>query len=79
MTGIGADWIIIDDPLQAAHVRSEARSDAVVQVFRESLSTRLNNPTSGKILLVQQRLSPSDLCGSLTEAKDHVWHLDVAL
>ena len=75
MTGIGADWIIIDDPLQAAHVRSEARSDAVVQVFRESLSTRLNNPTSGKILLVQQRLSPSDLCGSLTEAKDHVWRV----
>ena len=55
MTGIGADWIIIDDPLQAAHIRSEARSNAVVQMFRESLSTRLNNPTSGKILLVQQR------------------------
>ena len=53
MTGIGADWIIIDDPLQAAHVRSEARSDAVVQVFRESLSTRLNNPTRDHVIFMQ--------------------------
>ena len=31
LTGLGADWIILDDPLQAAHMRSEVRQDDLVQ------------------------------------------------
>jgi predicted phage terminase large subunit-like protein len=73
MTGLGADWIILDDPLQAAHRRSDKRSDNLETTFREALSTRLNNPSTGKILLVQQRIAPSDLCGRLTEHEDHPW------
>jgi len=73
MTGLGADWIILDDPLQAAHMRSETRQDDVIQVFKQSISTRLNTPKDGKILLVQQRISPNDLCGALTDAPAHPW------
>jgi predicted phage terminase large subunit-like protein len=73
MTGLGADWIILDDPLQAAHRRSDKRSDNLETTFREALSTRLNNPSTGKILLIQQRIAPSDLCGRLTEQDDHPW------
>ena len=73
MTGLGADWIILDDPLQAAHRRSDKRSDNLETTFREALSTRLNNPSTGKILLIQQRIAPSDLCGRLTENEDHPW------
>ena len=73
MTGLGADWIILDDPLQAAHMRSETRQEDVVQVFKQSISTRLNNPESGRILLIQQRISPNDLCGALTELPRHPW------
>ena len=73
MTGLGADWIILDDPLQAAHMRSETRQDDVIQVFKQSVSTRLNNPKDGKILLVQQRISTNDLCGALTDAPAHPW------
>ena len=73
MTGLGADWIILDDPLQAAHRRSDKRSDNLETTFREALSTRLNNPSTGKILLIQQRIAPSDLCGRLTENEGHPW------
>ncbi len=73
MTGLGADWIILDDPLQAAHRRSDTRGDKLETTFREALSTRLNNPSKGKILLIQQRIAPSDLCGRLTEHEGHPW------
>ena len=73
VTGLGADWIILDDPLQAAHRRSDKRSDNLETTFREALSTRLNNPSTGKILLIQQRIAPSDLCGRLTENEGHPW------
>lgn len=73
MTGLGADWIILDDPLQAAHRRSDKRSDNLETTVREALSTRLNNPSTGKILLIQQRIAPSDLCGRLTEHEGHPW------
>jgi predicted phage terminase large subunit-like protein len=73
VTGLGADWMILDDPMQAAHMRSEARSNTVEHTFREALSTRLNNPGTGKILLVQQRIAPSDLSGRLTEPENHPW------
>ena len=73
MTGLGADWIILDDPLQAAHSRSDKRGDNLETTFREALSTRLNNPSKGKILLIQQRIAPSDLCGRLTEHEGHPW------
>ena len=73
MTGLGADWIILDDPLQAAHMRSETRQEDVVQIFKQSISTRLNTPENGRILLIQQRISPNDLCGALTELPKHPW------
>jgi len=73
LTGLGADWIILDDPLQAAHMRSEVRQDDLAQVFRQSVTTRLNDPETGKMLLVQQRISPHDLCGDLTRDVGHPW------
>ena len=73
LTGLGADWIILDDPLQAAHMRSEVRQDDLAQVFRHSVTTRLNDPETGKMLLVQQRISPNDLCGDLTRDPGHLW------
>ena len=73
MTGLGADWIILDDPMQAAHMRSDIRGDNLETTFREALSTRLNNPSTGKILLIQQRIALSDLCGRLTENEGHPW------
>ena len=75
MTGLGADWIILDDPLQVAHMRSETRLDDVIRVFKQSVSTRLNNPKNGKILLIQQRISPNDLCGALTDTPMHPWKI----
>ena len=75
MTGLGADWIVLDDPLQAAHMRSEIRQDDLIQVFRQSITTRLNHLEKGKMLLIQQRISPNDLCGALTQDPNHNWNI----
>jgi predicted phage terminase large subunit-like protein len=54
-------------------MRSEVRQDDLAQVFRHSVTTRLNDPETGKMLLVQQRISPNDLCGDLTRDPGHPW------
>ena len=43
------------------------------RIFRDPLSARLKNPSTGKILPVLQRIAPSDLFGRLTEHKGHPW------
>jgi hypothetical protein len=38
--------------------------------FKEGLYTRLNDPKTGRILLVMQRIHPDDLTGELLERSD---------
>ena len=65
MTGLGADYIIVDDPMQANEVRSETKMTDIKNRFKEGLYTRLNDPKTGRILLVMQRIHPDDLTGML--------------
>lgn len=66
ITGKGADFIIVDDPMKFEDVGSESRRDDVAQwVF--NLPTRLNNPNKGGILLIAQRLHPDDVVGRILE------------
>ena len=65
ITGLGADWIIIDDPHNASEAYSEASREKVKNFFRQTLLSRLNNPSEGKLLLVMQRLHEDDLSGHL--------------
>jgi predicted phage terminase large subunit-like protein len=65
MTGLGADYIIIDDIAKAGDVSSEAARKAVQRYYRETLITRLNNKTTGVIIVVMQRLHDDDLVGFL--------------
>ena len=59
----GSFWMIPCRPHTC--VQRYART-ILAQVFRHSVTTRLNDPETGKMLLVQQRISPNDLCGDLT-------------
>ena len=52
ITGFGADWIIIDDPHNATEAYSEASREKVKNFFRQTLLSRLNNPSQGRIVLV---------------------------
>ena len=63
LTGRGADFIIIDDPLKPVDAMSESRRAAVNQWFDGTLYSRLNDKTKGAIVIVMQRLHEDDLVG----------------
>ena len=65
LTGMGADFIIIDDPLKASDAYQKTIRDHVNDIFRSAILTRLNDKKKGGVLLVQQRLHEEDLFGSL--------------
>ncbi|OAN99200.1 hypothetical protein A8B75_19310 [Sphingomonadales bacterium EhC05] len=70
LTGRGADYFIIDDPLKAEDAHSEVARNACIDWFRNTASSRLNNPKTGRFLLVAQRLHQEDLAGVLEENSD---------
>ena len=63
LTGRGADFIIVDDPLKPVDAMSESRRAAVNQWFDGTLFSRLNDKTKGAIVIVMQRLHEDDLVG----------------
>src|SRR6185312_7553480 len=63
MTGLRADFVILDDPMSVDDALSELKRDSINLTFRESLPTRLNNPDSSVIICIMQRLSDDDTSG----------------
>ena len=63
LTGRGADFIIIDDPLKPEEALSETQRKAVNDWFDHTLYSRLNNKKDGCIILIMQRLHEDDLVG----------------
>jgi predicted phage terminase large subunit-like protein len=61
MTGGGGDIFIVDDPIAARDVSSEAMREKCLEDFNY-LITRLDQPKSTQVLLVMQRLHVDD-CG----------------
>jgi hypothetical protein len=64
-TGEGADIIVCDDPHNVRDRESEVMRQNVITWWNEVMSTRLNNPNTGRRVLVMQRLHEDDLCGHL--------------
>ena len=67
LTGRGADFIIIDDPLQPDKAISDVRRKAVNDWYDNTLVSRLNHKLTGCIILVMQRLHEDDLVGHVLE------------
>jgi predicted phage terminase large subunit-like protein len=63
LTGRGADFIIIDDPLKPDEALSDTQRKAVNDWFDRTLYSRLNNKRDGCIILIMQRLHEDDLVG----------------
>jgi predicted phage terminase large subunit-like protein len=63
LTGRGADFIIIDDPLKPLEAISDTRRKAVNDWFDHTLYSRLNDKRNGRIAIVMQRLHEDDLVG----------------
>jgi len=67
LTGRGADFIIIDDPLKPEEALSETRRTGVNEWYDNTLISRLNNKESGVIIIVMQRLHQDDLVGHVLD------------
>lgn len=67
-TGFGADLIIVDDLMKAADASSAAERQRVRDCYEQTLLSRLNNKSEGRVILIQQRLHEDDLPGYLLES-----------
>src|SRR5271154_1658583 len=67
LTGRGADFIIIDDPLKPDEALSDSQRKAVNEWFDHTLYSRLNNKQTGCIIIIMQRLHEDDLVGHVLE------------
>ncbi len=70
LTGLGADFIILDDVLKPDEALSDTRRQAVNHWYANTLQSRLNNKETGRIIIVMQRLHQDDLVGFVTELED---------
>ena len=70
LTGRGADFIIIDDPLKPDQALSETQRKAVNDWYDHTLISRLNSKRDGCIILIMQRLHEDDLVGHVLQQSD---------
>lgn len=68
--GRGADFIVVDDPIKALDALSEAERRRMAEFYDNTLVTRLNDKTSGAIVIVMQRLHEDDLVGHVLTRDD---------
>lgn len=78
VTGEGGDLLILDDPHNALQVSSPKRRRYVINWFKQSFASRLDNKKTGKIVIVMQRLHQGDLSGFLLGKQSQDWtHLNI--
>jgi predicted phage terminase large subunit-like protein len=70
LTGRGADFIIIDDPMKPDEAHSDTARQAVNDWWDRTLVSRLNDKKTGCIVIVMQRLHEDDLVGHVLEKGD---------
>ena len=70
LMGRGGDLIIVDDPLKPADALNEVRRSYVNNWFTNTLLTRLDDMTTGAIIVVMQRLHEEDLTGALLRSSN---------
>jgi len=75
-TGRGGDLIIIDDPMNPEHARSETERANVRRWMEGTLSSRLDDPRTGKMIMVMQRLHDEDATAHVL-AKGGWTHLEI--
>lgn len=63
VTGEGGDIIIVDDPLEMREADNPAALQHVIDVWENTITSRLNDPVKGAIVIIMQRLSEMDLTG----------------
>ena len=75
ITGKGGDFIGIDDPHDQEKAQSDAYRQTVLDAYDQKVSTRLNDPATGAIYVVMQRLHTLDLTGHLLRGEEKWEHV----
>jgi predicted phage terminase large subunit-like protein len=63
VTGLGADFIIIDDPVEIKDCGNTKHLERVNELFDDEIQTRLDHPKKGCIVVIAHRISEDDLPG----------------
>jgi predicted phage terminase large subunit-like protein len=64
-TGERADIVVVDDAHSVDQAESDAERRKAVEWFNGTMSTRLNDFTKGRLIVIGQRLHEADLTGDL--------------
>lgn len=75
LTGRGGDIVIVDDPIKADAVMSEAEREAVKAWFDGTVRSRLDRPNEGAIVIVMQRVHEDDLVGHVLANSAEDWEV----
>jgi predicted phage terminase large subunit-like protein len=67
LTGRGADFIIIDDPIKPDDALSESQRRSTNSWYDNTVVSRLNDKRTGCIIVIMQRLHEDDLVGHVKE------------
>jgi hypothetical protein len=67
VTGLGADYIIIDDPVEIKDCDNTKRLERVNDLFDNEIQTRLDHPKKGCIAVIAHRISEIDLPGHVLQ------------
>lgn len=78
VTGKGADWLVCDDPHNVRDADSLTIREATLRWWDEAMSSRFNNPRTGRRIVVMQRVHEADLAGHLIEQGGYV-HLNLPM
>jgi predicted phage terminase large subunit-like protein len=69
VTGLGADFIIVDDPVQIKDSANIKQLERINDLFDSEVRTRLNHPKKGAIVIVAHRLAEDDLPGHVLQER----------
>lgn len=75
LTGGRADRLLIDDPHSVDGAESEADRIRATMRFRESATSRLNDPITSAIVVIMQRLHQVDISGIILSLKMPYVHI----
>lgn len=78
-TGERADFVIIDDPHNVKEAESEKIRNETVRWFRESVSSRMNDPNTSAIIVIMQRVHEDDVSGVILSGDLGYTHLCIPM
>lgn len=66
-TGEGGDRVVVDDPHNIGEAGSDTIRQGVLDWWDQAMSTRLNDPKTGAMIIVMQRVHENDLAGHVLQ------------